>query len=160
MTTQLRMFCLLFGLAAPALVLAQTDYTHGHGALQIFDQQGMENAPQWVMIWIMFMAGSFFASLFFVKNHPIARWVAGCFVVGIVVMELAVRVFNVIPLSGFIALIHIVCWSPALFQLLMKRPFLGRRSAFTIWSGIITFVICFSFVFDVRDAFIYLKHLL
>jgi hypothetical protein len=68
--------------------------------------------------------------------------------------------FGLQPISGYIATIHIIFWSPALYQLLTKRPFFGARSAFSVWSGVITFVILFSFVFDIRDAFIYLTHIL
>lgn len=135
------------------------DYQHGHGALQLFDSEGMDNTPQWVMIWIMFMAFTFFCGLLFVKNHPIARWVVGCFVAGVVISTLANSVLGVPQLSGFIALIHIIFWSPALFQLLTKRPFLGTLSAFTVWSGVMTLVILFSFIFDIRDASLYLMHL-
>jgi hypothetical protein len=133
---------------------------HGHQAMQIFDKQGFDNSPQWVQIWVACMVASFLAGLFFVKNHAIARWVVGCFIAGMVFGAVAGNVFGVPNYSGFIALVHLIFWTPALFQLLAKRPFLGQRSAFTVWSGVITAVICFSFIFDIRDAFIYLTHVL
>lgn len=138
------------------------DYVKGHAALEIFDSEGMSLAPTWVKYWIGFMALSFISGIFFVKNHVIARWVVGGFFFGFVLTSLA-PLLNIVVLSGFIALIHIVCWSPGLFKLLKARPFLSgdqNRSAFSIWTGIITLVILFSFVFDIRDAAIYLKHLL
>ncbi|MGI9308728.1 MAG: hypothetical protein ACR2P6_05670, partial [Gammaproteobacteria bacterium] len=60
---------------------------------------------------------------------------------------------------GLFSLVHLICWSPALYVLLTRRPFLQERSLFTIWSGAITFCIIFSFVFDIPDAAIYLDHM-
>lgn len=141
-------------------LLAQTDYGHGNGALQVFDAEGQANSPRWVMLWIMFMLASFVAGLLFVKNHPVARWVVGGFVVGMICLFVAQKGLGIPPISGFIATIHLVCWSPGLYQLLTKRPFTGPLSAFSVWSAVITLVILFSFVFDLRDAFIYLRHIL
>jgi len=151
---------ILLVLAVPTLAFGETDYTHGHGALQIFDEEGMKNTPQWVMVWIMFMASTFVVGLFFAWKHGIARWVVGCFIAGLIAGEVIGRAFNIPPLSGYIALIHIIFWSPALYQLLSKRPFLGAKTPFSIWSGVMTFVILFSFVFDFRDAFLFLRHIL
>ena len=145
-------------LLLPMSVLAQQEYQHGHGTLQLFDGEGMDNTPQWVMLWIYFMLASFAASLLFVKSHKTARWVAACFITGFVVMTVATELFGVPPLSGFIALIHLIAWTPALIVLLKRRPFLGPVSAFSVWSGVMTGVIIFSFIFDIRDAAIFVAH--
>ena len=140
---------------------AAAEYSKGHQALQIFDQEGMAAAPRWVMIWIAFMAASFATGLFFVRRHAIARWVVGGFIAGFAVTAIA-PMLGVVVLSGFIALVHVVCWSPGLYQLLTKRPFFtgdDSWSAFSIWSGVICCVILFSWVFDIRDAAIYLRHI-
>ncbi|MBL4672333.1 MAG: hypothetical protein JKX81_08720 [Arenicella sp.] len=149
--------CLVSLILSTGPLLAQ-EIEHGHQAMQIFDKQGFDNSPQWVQFWLACMMVSFLAGLFFVKNHVIARWVIGGFFAGMTFGAIASSVFGVPNYSGFIALIHLIFWTPALYQLLAKRPFLGQRSAFTIWSGVITAVICFSFIFDIRDAFIYLTH--
>lgn len=141
-------------------VFAQTELAHGNGALELFDSEGQANSPRWVMMWIMFMAATFFVGVFFVKNHPIARWVVGGFVAGIVCLVVLERGFGFPPISGYIATIHLIFWSPGLYQLLSKRPFLEEPSAFSIWSGVMTLVILFSFVFDIRDSFIYLRHII
>jgi hypothetical protein len=140
--------------------LSAQEIEHGHQAMQLFDKQGFDNAPQWVQIWLALMMASFLAGLFFVKNHVIARWVVGGFFAGVIFTAIAGGVFGVPNYSGFIASVHLVFWTPALYQLFTKRPFLEQRSAFTIWSGVITAVICFSFIFDIRDSFIYLSHVL
>jgi hypothetical protein len=145
--------------AQAELPAAQT-YELGHGALEIFNGDAMAHTPQWVQIWILFMIASFAVGLFFVGRHPIARWVVGGFLAGMVLSTVLTSGLGLASLSGLIACVHVICWSPALYQLLSKRPFLGERSAFSIWSGVITFVITFSFIFDVRDAAIYLNHML
>lgn len=135
------------------------DYPKGHQALEIFDAEGMKAAPQWVMIWIMIMLASFAAGLLFVWRQAVARWVVGGFIAGMIALSISDQL-GVIQLSGFIALIHLIFWSPALYQLLKKRPFFAERvTPFSIWSGWITAVILFSFVFDIRDTAIYLNHL-
>jgi len=128
--------------------------------MQLFDKQGFENSPKWVQVWVGFMTMAFIAGIFFVKNHVVARWVVGCMIAGMIFGIVAGNVFGIPNHAGFIALIHVVFWSPALYQLLSKRPFLAARSAFSIWTAIITFVICFSFIFDIRDAVIYLSNVL
>lgn len=140
------------------IVLA-ADYEHGHRALQIFDREGMGNAPTWVMIWIVFMMATFLSGLLFVWKQPIARWVVGGLFAGMAASAIATGVFGIPPLSGFIALMHLVFWSPGLYQLLTKRPFMKVTSAFSIWSAVMTFVILFSFIFDIRDTSLYLMHL-
>lgn len=147
----------LAALLFPVSLVAQETLEHGHGAMQVFDKEGMANTPKWVMVWIGFMALTFLTGSIFVKNHKEARWVVGAFVSGMIVSSLLSAVLDIPPLSGYIALMHIVFWTPALIVLLKRRPFLARPvSIFSIWSGLITFVILFSFIFDIRDAAIFL----
>ena len=135
-------------------------YTPGHGALQVFDEQGWQATPQWVQVWIGIMAMSFLAGVLFVKNHPPARWLFGGFIAGIVFSQIAFPMFNLLPLSGLVALVHIVFWSPGLYKLIRERAFLGPLNAYSIWAGWIVLVVLFSFFFDFRDAAIYLNHML
>lgn len=135
-----------------------SELQHGNGALQLFDEEGFANSPAWVQYWIMFMGLSFVCGLLFVWNHPLARWVVGCFVAGLICLEISTSLLGIVPLSGFIACIHLIFWSPALYLLIKQRPIAESRTAFALWSAVITFVIAFSFVFDIRDAFIYLQH--
>ena len=140
-------------------ILAAT-YEHGHNALQVFDQHGMKNTPTWVMAWIAFMMSTFLFGLIFIRQHVIARWVVGGLFMGIIVGLIADKVFDVPPLSGFIALLHVIFWSPGLYLLMSKRPFMQAGSAYSRWCAVITAVILFSFLFDIKDASIYLMHLL
>jgi len=140
-----------------------TDFEHGHGAIQLFDKQGMENAPKWVQLWVLFMMLSFTIGLAFVWKHSTARWVVGGMIAGGITMSIAHRVIGLPLLSGFIALIHIIFWTPGLVLLLSRRPFMDSTldaKFFKAWSLLITVVILFSFVFDFRDAFLYLQYLM
>ena len=133
---------------------------HGHGALQIFDAEGRANAPLWVRAWIIVMSVVFAAGLLFVRRRIEARWAVGGFLAVIVSVTVAQSVFGIAPYAGLLAIAHLVFWTPALVVLLQRRPFLKERSAFGIWAGLMTAVIIFSFVFDIRDAAIYLDHAL
>lgn len=113
------------------------------------------------MIWIVSATACFAVGLLFVWRHSIARWVVGCYIAGFVALIIS-STFDAVQLklSGFYALVHIVFWSPALYQLLTKRPFLDKKAtAFSVWSGVITAVILFSFIFDIHYAYIYLNHI-
>ncbi len=150
---------LLCGVVLIEPALAQP-YESGHQALQIWDNAARASMPSWVMIWLGIMMSTFALGLFFVRHHAEARWVVGGFIGMMLVTVASGRVLGLVPLSGLFSLIHIICWSPALYVLLTRRPFLQDRSLFSIWSGAITACIIFSFIFDIPDAAIYLDHML
>jgi hypothetical protein len=135
------------------------DYESGHQALQVWDQAGQSNAPAWVQLWLKIMMLSFLAGLLFVWNHVEARWVVGGIIVGLLVSKFGIGATSIPMLSGLVALIHLIFWSPGLYFLLKNRPFIKGWSFYAVWSALITGVILFSFVFDIRDAAIYLNHI-
>lgn len=153
---------LVLGLASVGIVegaYAQ-DYEAGHGALQVWDEAGRAKAPAWVRGWLTFLTLTFATGLFFVRRRIEARWAVGGFL-GVVAAAIGSQAFtDIVPLSGFLALLHLIFWSPALYVLLTRRPFMKERSAYAVWSATLTCVILFSFVFDIRDAAIYLDHVL
>ena len=140
-------------------------YAKGNGALEIFDYQGLLNSPTWVIVWVFLMLLAFVAGLFFVRRERIARWVVGGFISGMIALQI-IELMGVTVLSGTIALVHLLAWSPGLYLLLTQRPFLNakllseNKGAYKTWTGIITAVILFSFIFDIRDTIIYLQHVL
>jgi hypothetical protein len=141
--------------------LGAEEFAKGHGALQYFDAEGMSVTPMWVQVWVAAMVLTFAIGLFvFAWKQPIARWAAGGFIVSASTGEAVFATLGLPFLSGAIAIMHIVCWTPALVLLLTRRPFLDPEQGrwFRIWSGAITFVISFSFIFDIRDAAIYIAH--
>ncbi len=140
---------------------ADSEYASGHGALQIFNDDAMQLTPTWVKVWLAFMMGTFAAGLYFSWKHPLARWAVGGFLVSLTTGRLVFTTLGLPFLSGSISIMHVVCWTPALALLLIKRPFLNPKEpkAFRLWSGIMTGVILFSFIFDIKDAVIYLNHI-
>ena len=132
---------------------------HGNGALEVFDSEGLKASPGWVQVWVYFMMLMFASGLVFVKRHNIARWLVGGFILGILTLIILQKGLGIVPLSGLIALMHLLFWSPGLFKLLKGRPFFNGVSPISIWSGLMTMTILFSFIFDLRDAAIYLHHL-
>ncbi len=104
------------------------------------------------------MAISFILGLVFVKNHKPARWVVGGFAATIVVVQFGFSAFGLTPLSGLIALMHLILWCPGLYLLVKERAFRVSLNAYSVWAGWMIAVILFSFFFDIRDAAIYLHH--
>ncbi len=151
---------LLINLLFLPVILLANDIPSGNAALELWDSQGAANSPQWVQIWLYIMLGSFAAGLLFVWKHSLARWVVGGFLGSMIAKNVITSTFDVLPLSGFVALLHLIFWSPALYCLLKTKPFMGEKTAFAIWSGIMTAVIIFSFIFDIRDAVIYIHYLI
>lgn len=155
---------LIFGMLLLCVVsvepaLAQA-YKSGHQPLELWDEVARNSMPGWVSIWLAILMTTFALGLFFVWRHVEARWAVGGFICMALVTVASTRFLGLLPLSGLFSLIHIICWSPALFVLLARRPFLKGRSLYAVWSGAITAVIIFSFVFDIPDAAIYLDHML
>lgn len=143
-----------------SVIAANSEYSYGHGALQVFGGDGFKEAPTWVKIWISFLLSTFLIGFYFALKHPIARWTSGGFIVSMTSGHTVFSLLSLPFLGGSIAIMHLVCWMPALIFLLIKRPFLDldKPKGFRIWSGVITGVILFSFVFDIRDALLYIHH--
>ena len=148
---------LLAGLGLTNPAFAQ-DYVSGHGALEVWDADARANVPGWVRIWLRILQLTFIAGVFFVWRHVEARWAVGGFFAVFAAAVLSQTLTGIVPLSGFIALLHVIFWSPALYLLLSRRPFLKERSPYAVWSALITAVILISFLFDIPYVAIYLDH--
>jgi hypothetical protein len=136
-------------------------YPKGIGALQVFDGGAFSAAPLAVQAWLIFMVSTFLVGLvFYAWRRPVARWAGGGFVFSLLTGHLFFASLSLPMLSGSIAIWHIVCWSPALILLLLRRPFLNQDENlwYRLWSGAMTGVILISFIFDFRDAAIYIDH--
>ncbi len=151
---------LIFGLLSLAEVASAQDYVSGHGALEVWDEAGRAGVPLWVRIWLTILQLTFISGLVFMRRNVEARWAVGGFFGVFASAVLSQSLTDIVPLSGFIALLHVLFWSPALYVLLSRRPFLKERSIYTVWSGFMTFVILFSFVFDIPYTLVYFDHLL
>jgi len=143
--------------------LGAQEYEKGHGALQVFDSAGMAVTPLWVQMWVGFMVVMFATGLFaFCWKQPIARWIVGGFILSALIGESIFNALGLPFLSGSIAILHLVFWTPGLILLLMQRPFLDPAQGkwFRVWSGVMVCSILFSYVFDIRDAMTYLNHVI
>ncbi|PWQ99647.1 hypothetical protein DKT75_00825 [Leucothrix arctica] len=139
---------------------AENIYAPGHTALDVFDADGFKSSPSWVQIWVGFMLSTFAVGIFFVWKHALARWAIGGLIASMATGHYTFVLLGLPFLGGSIAIMHIICWTPALILLLINLPFLNQQEpmVFRIWSGVMTGVITFSFIFDVRDAAIYINH--
>ena len=145
---------------APAVAGAQA-YEAGNGALQLWGPEGIANSPLWVQYWLYVMMATFLIGLIF---SFFGRLEAIALSLGVLISvfggEFLAGQMGWAYLSGYVALAHLICWSPALYLLLMRRTFLKERSLYAAWTGLATAVVLFSFIFDIRDAAIYLDHVL
>ncbi|MEP3480709.1 MAG: hypothetical protein ABJZ55_15770 [Fuerstiella sp.] len=136
------------------------DYPSGAGALEQFDAEARAALPPMMKGWLMLLLGTFAASVVFAWKKVEARWA----LLGLLLAMLAGPAFYSAVgwpmLGGAIALSHLVCWTPVLVVLALRRPFAKREHGklYRGWSAILLTVIAISFVFDVRDAWIYLQH--
>ena len=171
-TLILFMLGLATSLSAESIFLPQSSettpnetYKAGHQALEIWNAEGQANAPEAVKNWLYFMVASFALGLFFIRQHIEARLAVGGIVLGLITTRALIPAIGILKLSGLVALVHLIFWTPALYLLLKNKPFMdlfdaNKRSLFSLWSGLITGVIIISFVFDSRDSIIYLDHIL
>lgn len=150
---------LLAGLISIENAVAAT-YEPGHQALQLWNETAMNNAPQWMNIWLSVMVGSFALGILFVWHHVAARWLVGGFILMVLFVFFVAPILELTPFSGLFALLHIIFWTPGLIILLKERPFLKGFSFYGVWGGLIILVILISFVFDFPNAAIYLDHVL
>lgn len=161
MSKKLILFIGLIAALLPANVMAQESIAAGNGALELWNAQGIANSPRWVQYWLIIMMGSFAFGLLFVWKRIEARFVVGGLVIGLLFSKFILEALLALaPLSGLVALMHLIFWSPALYVLIKNRPFLKEKSFYGYWSGWITLVILFSFIFDIRDAAIYLDYMM
>jgi hypothetical protein len=150
---------LLAGFVGNESAVAAT-YEPGHQALQLWNETAMNNAPQWLNIWLSVLVGSFALGLLFVWRHVAARWLVGGFILMVLFVLFIAPILELMPFSGLFALLHIIFWMPGFLILLKERPFLNGFSFYGLWGGLITVVILISFVFDLPNAAIYLDHIL
>lgn len=145
----------------PMSAMAQETVAAGNGALELWNEQGIANSPMWVQYWLIIMIGSFALGLLFVWKRIEARWVVGGLIVGMLFSKFVLEnMMGLMPLSGLVAMVHLIFWTPGLYLLIKNRPFVKEKSFYAFWSGWMVLVILFSFIFDLRDTVIYLDYML
>jgi hypothetical protein len=142
------------GLVAGALpAVAAEPLPH---SLQIWDNAARAAIPTPLKIWLAFLALTFAASLFFVRRHPAARWAAGGFVLSHLVV--AAIEFATDVRVGAVSLAHVICWTPALVMLARELPVTSTETRYGLWCRVLLGVIALAFVFDLRDAGMFLYY--
>lgn len=142
------------------IIASAADYQAGHQALQLWNADAKANVPPVVGVWLKVMMVTFVSSLLFVWKHNAARVLLAGVAISMSCGPLIAQSLGLVVLSGYVALMHLIFWSPALFFLLKERAFLKKLTPYSVWAGLAASVIMISFVFDVRDAAIYLTHIL
>lgn len=112
-----------------------------------------------VKVWLGLMMLTNIAAIGFLKNHVAARWVFAGFVIshGLVI---AMSAQGMSVLAGQVSLFHIIFWTPGMIMLLRRRSEIQYPKAYGIWATLSLIFYFGSMIFDVRDASIYIQHLL
>jgi len=124
-------------------------------ALEIWDNAARLGLPAPLKVWLGLLVLSFLASLFFVRRHRAARWVAGGFMFSHLLVVL-IEVADLVTLrTGLVSVTHVLGWTPALVAVVRDLPRAPVRSRYGAWCRVIVFFIGASLIFDVRDAVMY-----
>ncbi len=115
----------------------------------VWDDTSVWGTPLWLQVWLMgIVFPTFLASLFFLRRSLEARLALGGFVLSHLPMMLGLFETTV----GQVALIHVVCYSPALLLLAKRRPRVTARSPFGLWVHAMLAVLAVGLAFDLRDS--------
>ncbi len=154
-TAALALPFLAFGVAPEAGASSLAELPH---SLEIWDNAARLALPTWLKAWLGLLALSFVASLAFVRRHPAARVVALGFLGSHVTVALLDGADLAVMRTGLVSLLHVVFWTPAAVALLRALPSAAPGSPFGIWSRLLLGIIAVAFVFDLRDAGMYLYY--
>ena len=134
-----------------ALMLAPTftGVDSGLSPDDVWDDTSVWRAPLWLQIWLTgIVFPSFLCSVFFLRRSLEARLALGGFVLSHLPMMFGLFETTV----GRVALIHVLCYSPALVALATRRPRVAVRTPFGVWVHVMLAVLAVSLAFDLRDS--------
>lgn len=154
--------CAFLGVICATAASAQSAYSIGHGPLEVFNMAAFSAMPVIGKLWLLGLVATMLSGVFFVRDHLIARWILGGFLASVFTGHLVFGLLGLPMLTGAIAIWHILCWSPGLFLLLIRRPFLRTYEPmrYRVWTAVVAVVIVVCLLFDIRDAVIYAAHIL
>lgn len=140
-------------------VLLISPAAHAVTALEEWNAAAREALATPVKVWLGLMMLTNIAAIGFLKNHVAARWVFAGFVIshGLVI---AMSAQGMSVLAGQVSLFHIIFWTPGMIMLLRRRSEIQYPKAYGIWATLSLIFYFGSMIFDVRDASIYIQHLL
>jgi len=153
---------ILFATAPKPAQVMHENFVPGNLPLQLWGGvmggAGLASSPLWVQYFLKFLLVMGLTGLFFMPKHVEARWAAGGVLMGMFDTFFVVPYLPIVSLGGMYAVLHFLLWTPGLYLLLKHRPFMAGLNPFAIWSGILTLMILFSFIFDVRDSLVYIPY--
>ena len=115
-----------------------------------------ETSPA-VQIWMNWMMLVFLASVFFLKNHRVARWVL---ITIVATMIGAILIWMMTKNVHLFGIAHLILWAPLAIYLwktvLSKQAKTNMKQyrVFFIWVCLLFATILISLVFDVRDIYL------
>ncbi|MEE3325726.1 MAG: hypothetical protein VX252_00150 [Myxococcota bacterium] len=132
-------------LIAPTL----TGVSSGLSPDDVWDDTSVWRTPLWLQVWLLGLVfPAFVSSIFFLHRSLEARLALGGFVLSHLPMMFGLFETTV----GRVALIHVLCYSPALIALAKRRSQVDVRTPFGIWVHVMLAVIAISLAFDLRDS--------
>ena len=109
-------------------------------------------------VWLALLVSTNFASVAFVSAHYPPRCVIGGFIVSHVLVVALAYVNRFTMLRGTVSLLHVVCWSPGWIYTVLELCS-GPSGSYLVWCIALVATVGISFIFDTRDAFVYLQSL-
>ena len=141
------------------VVLASSDAV-ALGALEAWDNAARDNLPTNVKAWLGMMLLVNVSAVFFIWRHQAARWVFAGFITSHAIVVAYFWQRDIVLLAGQVSLLHIIFWTPGFIALILKRSEIIFPKPYAIWACLSIFFYLGSMTIDVKDAVIYLNHVL
>ncbi|MEO1407109.1 MAG: hypothetical protein AAFV54_11540 [Pseudomonadota bacterium] len=151
------LFCIALLASVPAIWLSPEAFALS--ALEEWNTAARIALPAHIKVWLGAMMLTNIAAIGFLKRRAAARWVFAGFVLshGLVVVMGAL---GQTVLAGQVSLFHVIFWTPGAMMLIKHRKDIQYPSAYAIWVTLSLIFYFGSMLVDVRDAAIFLQHLL
>ncbi len=127
-------------------------------ALLPWDNKARTSLSMPLYAWLFLLVSANLASLAFVATHHPPRWVIDGFVVSHVLVVVFANVKKFTMRRGTVSLLHLACWSPGWICTIVEICS-GPSGTYLIWCIWLVATVGISFIFDTRDAVVYLKSL-
>jgi len=129
-------------------------------ALDEWNTVARDALPSQVKVWLGLMMLNNLAGLAFVYRHVAARWVFAGFVISHLIVMLGYWGRDLPVLAGQVSLFHVICWTPGIIALIRWREEIKWVSPYAIWASLVFVFYVGSMFIDLRDASIYLMHVI
>jgi hypothetical protein len=144
--------------AAAAILLAAGDNSTLPHSLEVWDNAARTSLPVWLMAWLGLLVVTFLGSLAFVRHHVAARWVLGGFVLSHGIVAIIEGGGLATMRNGLVSVTHVLGWTLSAVALIGALPSTDPRTPYGFWCRALLAIIAIAFVFDVRDAALYLYY--